>query len=329
MMLCRHYQVEQGAADFAHVFFDLNRAAIAASAGIAPIATRTGIEGGDEHQAGGERDAPHRAGNRDVARFEGLTEDFERAAVELGQLVQKEDSMMRQRNLTRRGGATTADQAGFADCVVRRAKRPLEQQRLAGGEQSDGAVDLRRLDAFAGAEVGHDGRQALREKRFTGAGRTDHQEMMSARRGDSDGAFGHLLPFDVGIIGFIAGEFRLHFTPTEGDRLDVELPRVKADRFCQSADCDDFDPIHNRRFLRIGEGNEQPLLPLFARRDRHRQGPFDVADCPFQRQFADGGEALEPVGLQLAARGQEPDGDGKIERRGFLGKLGGGRTRFG
>lgn len=234
--------------------------------------------------------------------------------------------MMSERDLAGRRRAAAPHEARFADGVVRRAKRSLQEQRLAVREEPHGAVNLRGLDAFGRAEVGQNRRQSLREERLSGARAADHQNMMTARRSDGDGPLGHFLPFDVGIVGVIPGEFRGDLAPTERDGFNFELARIKADRLGQRADGNNFDAIHNGGFLGIGSRHEQPLLALFAGGDRHGQRALDVADCAFQGQFSHGGVAVEPVGLQLAAGGKQPDGDRQVERRGFFGKLGGGQV---
>jgi len=59
-----------------------------------------------------------------TAVFERLAEHFERLLFELRQLVEKEDAVVRERDLARRGDRAAADQAGVRNGVVRRAERP-------------------------------------------------------------------------------------------------------------------------------------------------------------------------------------------------------------
>lgn len=85
--------VEERARNFAHVAFDLRRAAVAVPPRIVPIAAGARIEGGDEHEVGGERGAVEGAGNGHRGILERLAEDFQRAAVELGKLVEEEHAV--------------------------------------------------------------------------------------------------------------------------------------------------------------------------------------------------------------------------------------------
>ncbi len=72
-----------------------------------------------------------RPGDRHRAIFQRLAEHFQRAAVELGQLVEKQHAVVRQADFARRGNRSAADEAGVADRMMRRAIRPRGQQRLA------------------------------------------------------------------------------------------------------------------------------------------------------------------------------------------------------
>ena len=59
--------------------------------------------------------------DRHRAVFQRLAQHFQRAAIELGQLVEKQHAVVRQADLAGRGRRAAADQAGVADRVVRRA----------------------------------------------------------------------------------------------------------------------------------------------------------------------------------------------------------------
>ncbi len=59
-----------------------------------------------------------RARNRDRAFFQCLPQDFERAAVELGQIVQERHAVMSHTDFTGRRRAAATDQTGFANRVM-------------------------------------------------------------------------------------------------------------------------------------------------------------------------------------------------------------------
>ena len=58
--------------------------------------------------------------DRDRAVFQRLAQHFERAAVELGQFVEKQHAVVRQADFAGRGDRAAADQPGVADRVMRR-----------------------------------------------------------------------------------------------------------------------------------------------------------------------------------------------------------------
>ena len=68
--------------------------------------------------------------------FDRLAQDFQDALAELGQLVQKEDAAVRQRDFARVGHVAAADQPGMADGVVRGAERPRTDQGDTAGSWS-------------------------------------------------------------------------------------------------------------------------------------------------------------------------------------------------
>ena len=110
--------VEQGAADFGHVAFDLGDAAMAVAAGVVAIAAGARVERGDEHEVGWEIGRAEGTADRDVAVFERLSEDFEGPAVEFGEFVEEEDAVVGEADFARGGDRAAADESGVADGVV-------------------------------------------------------------------------------------------------------------------------------------------------------------------------------------------------------------------
>ena len=79
--------------------------------------------------------------------FEGLT-------AELGQLIEKENAVMGERNLSRSGVAATAQEARIRDGVMRRAEGPLGQKRGLTLEHARHRVDLGGFDGLLLAGFG-------------------------------------------------------------------------------------------------------------------------------------------------------------------------------
>ena len=64
------------------------------------------------------------------------------AALEVRQVIEKQNAVVCQRDFARRGIDVAAEQARVAGRVVRRAERSLCHKRLAGFQQADDAVNL-------------------------------------------------------------------------------------------------------------------------------------------------------------------------------------------
>ena len=62
------------------------------------MATRTGIHRRNQLETGGEIDLPRRAGDGDLAAFQRLSQAVEDLALELRQLIKKQDPIMCQRD---------------------------------------------------------------------------------------------------------------------------------------------------------------------------------------------------------------------------------------
>ena len=78
---------------------------------------------GDELKVCGKHDRAASPCKHHLALFEYLAERLQRSALELGQLVEKEDSKVCQRDLSRTRWSAAAEQSGPRRTVVWRAKR--------------------------------------------------------------------------------------------------------------------------------------------------------------------------------------------------------------
>ena len=137
------------------------------------------------------------AGDGDDAVFERLAEDFEDVAGELGQLVEEEQAVVGERDLAGARDHAAADEAGVGDGVVGRAEGAVRDQAAVGVEHAGDGVDLGGFERFFEAQRRQDGRQALGEHGFAGAGRADHEDVVAAGGGDFERALGDVLAADV------------------------------------------------------------------------------------------------------------------------------------
>lgn len=100
---------QQRPGDLAAVSLDRFGMAAAAARGIARPAARTGIHRGHQLEARREFALPRRARDGDDAGLQRFAQDFQRAAIPFGQFVEKEDAVVRQRDLARPRLCAAAD----------------------------------------------------------------------------------------------------------------------------------------------------------------------------------------------------------------------------
>ena len=102
---------------------------------------RDGVQGGDEHEVRREGRAVQCPADRPHAVFQGLTEDFQRAATEFGKFIQEQHAVVADRDFAGRGSGTAAHQPGVADLGARAESRPLAgQERLAQLRRPTGTI---------------------------------------------------------------------------------------------------------------------------------------------------------------------------------------------
>ena len=156
----------------------------------------------------------------DLAVLERLAQHLEHVAAELGQLVEEEHAVVRQRHLAGPRDGAAADQAGVGDGVVRRAERPGRDERPVRARSAADRVDPRRLERLVERQRRQDGRQPLGEHRLARAGRADHQDVVAAGRGDLERALGVLLAVDLGEVDVVLT------AAWREERRDVDVRRL-------------------------------------------------------------------------------------------------------
>jgi transposase len=192
--------VDQRPGNPAPVPLDLFLTALAAAGRMAQVAAGARIHCGDELEARGELRAPRGTRHRDAAALERLTQDFQHATVELGELVEEQHAMQRKRDLPRPGQAAAADQRCRGCGVVRRPERPAPP-----APQIEAAIDKRlHRGGLERLGLGHrwqDARQAGRQHRLAGTRRADQQQAVPASGREFERPAGLRLPGHVGEVG--------------------------------------------------------------------------------------------------------------------------------
>ena len=95
--------------------------------------------------------------------------------MELGQLVQKEHSVVGQGDLSRPGSGASACHAHGGDSMVRGPEWPPGEQGLVFAGQTHHRVDLGALQSLPAGHVGQDGGQAAGQHGLARARRANHQ----------------------------------------------------------------------------------------------------------------------------------------------------------
>src|SRR5207253_1156435 len=93
--------VDQRPADAREVLLDLRLRTLALAAGIGVVPARTRIHRGNQHEPRRKHDRRVRSGDRDDAVFKRLAEGLQYRAGELGELIEKQKPMVRERHLAR------------------------------------------------------------------------------------------------------------------------------------------------------------------------------------------------------------------------------------
>ena len=209
--------VQQGTADFAHVFFNLLGAALAGMPAVTQISARARVHAGNEDKLRGKCGGAEGARNGHLSLLQGLTQYLQAFPVELGQLVQKKHPMVGQTDFSGGRRIATTHHSRITDCVVGRPERSGGQETLAGNQSPHGAVNPGGFKAFRRCEFRKNGRQPLGQHGFAGSGTANHQDIVRPGSSNRQGALGVLLATDIreidGIVihrGFHPGQPTRH-----------------------------------------------------------------------------------------------------------------------
>ena len=187
----------RGAGDFGDVALDHPWSAETLAGFVVEVAAGAGIHCSSQHEAGREAERHGSARDGDGVIFQRLPHDLEYVAREFGELVEEEQAVVREGDFAWARHDAAADEAGVGDGVVRRAEGTLRDKTLRRIEHSGDGVDLGGLESFVEGEGREDRGQTFGEHRLAGAGRTDHEDVVTACGGDFEGALGGLLSTDI------------------------------------------------------------------------------------------------------------------------------------
>jgi hypothetical protein len=322
--------IEERAADFCNVALDDRRSAVALTGPVVEIAAGAGVHGGGEHEGGGEGEGHGGAGDGNVTVFERLAQDFENVAGKLGELVEEEDAVVGEGDFAGAGNGAAADEARVGDGVVRGAERPLGNESGFGVEDTGDGVDLGGLEGFVESEGREDRGETAGEHGFAGAGRADHQNVVTTGGGDLEGALGGLLAANVGEV---EGEMLELVKDLSG--FDFEggcLNAAVAGLVEQVADLEegldgiDVDALDDGGFAGVGFGDDEVFDAALAGGDGDGQHAGNGAEGAVEAELADEEEVGEVAELERAVSAENADRHGEVEAGAFFFNVGGGEV---
>ena len=87
----------------------------------------------------------------------------------------------------------------------------------------------------------------------------------------------------------------------------------------------DADPLHHRRFMAVGLGDDDLAEAVVPGRQHHGQHAADGLDRPVEGKLADD-DGIRQRSLNLSRGRQQADGDGQVVGRALLAQVGGGQV---
>ncbi len=310
--------VEERPREAVAVARDPLRRARALRTGIAARTARAQVHRSDELEARGEADAARRPSDEDLAVFERLPQRFEGRALELRQLVEQQDAVMREARLTRPQLRSAADDRRRRGAVVRRAERRVADQRVLRIDQTGDRVDPRDLERRILLQRRQDPRQATREHRLADSRRPAEEHVVPAGRRELECTARAFLPAHVGEV-----ERRPPRPAVARDPLGrLQLAAQVRDGLREMTHTHRLDSGKRRLGARI-ECADEPLEPCAPRALRDREHAADTPQPSVERELAAGCVLRQPVARNLPRRGQQRQRDRQVEARALLLQLGG------
>jgi hypothetical protein len=273
----------------------------------------TRIHGRGQHEASGKHQGHGGAGDRDCTVLEGLAKNFENVAGKLGEFVEKEQTIVRERDFAGPRDRAAANQSGIGDGVVRRAIRAPADQAAAGIKNSGDTVNLRRLQGFFKRERRQNRGHALGEHGFAGTGRPNHQYVVASGTGNFDGTLGGLLAANVFEVNEEFLIFAQEGVAVSLERSDAVAGVHKVDDVKQRFHRVNVDAADHGGFAGIRLRNDESGDFAAAGFEGDWQSAANPAEAAIQREFANE-ETVGDVLLGEAAIGpDDSERHGQIE----------------
>src|SRR5690554_2556935 len=119
------------------------------------------IHRSNQHKAAWVFNGKFSSGNCDHTIFKRLTHHLQNSTLKFGQFIEKQHSVMRQRNLSRLRELTTTDKSHIRNSMMRTTKRPLSHQGSIFTDFTGYRMDFSRFQRFFKGERRQNSRNAF------------------------------------------------------------------------------------------------------------------------------------------------------------------------
>ena len=192
--------IHQRTRDSPQIALDFRRTATAFTQRITQIAARTGIHRQHQHEPRRVGISGIHPGDSDLSILDRLPQYFEHLAGELGQLIQKQYAIVRQRHFTWPGNPAAASHCRRRDGVVRCTERALLDQPSHRAQQAGDAINLTDFQRLVLGHRWQNAGDAPGQHRLSRPGRACHQQVVTAGSCNLQSPFGGPLPLNIAKI---------------------------------------------------------------------------------------------------------------------------------
>ena len=249
------------------------------------IATRARIHGCDKHESGRIVHMVLGSRNRDMPIFQWLTHHLQHLSAEFRKLIEKQHTVMSQRDLTRHRIAAATYERYRRYRVMRRTKRSLRHQLGSALKPPCHRMDLRRLKSLMQSQRRQNRREPLGHHRLARPGRPHKQYVMTSGTCHFKRPLHKLLSLDLGKIEIkIIAPAAKFGTGIKNNRLQRSPVSIeKLHNLTQALHTIHFEIVHNSSLSSIGHRKNHPLETLLPSFDSHGKSTAYRQHRPIKR----------------------------------------------
>jgi hypothetical protein len=195
--------------------------------------------------------------------------------------------VVREGNFTRAGVGSTAQESGIGNGMVWGAEGTGVEKAFFRIQHAGDGMDLGGFDRIFLRHFRHDGGDALGEHGFPGSRWADHQQVVSAGRGDFQGAFDMMLAFDFLKIDVVSALGFKKCAAIEFEGQDAFGPADEIPCLPKIADGNDADATDHRGLGGVRFRNDQKFTPAGPGFEGDGQHAFDGTHRTIEPELAD------------------------------------------